>query len=371
MRVLFFKPFLGIGGETRWVFEVGQRLAKRGHEITILFSESLHELLKGIFPHLTRSINKIKIQATHLPLGNPIPLNPFRLKRLFNNFDVVYFHHTPPNDFLISIIKAKVKVSMIEGLHRSLKSENLVHSVYFQTIMKHTFKTFHAFHVLNNYVACFLKNQGCKNVYVIPNGVDTKLFSLCKHPANFNSFNVLYTGRLTKNKGIDILLKIIRCIHEKLSIRDIKFTICGSGQLEDMVKEVAQNYENVRCLGFVPPNSLTNIYKEAHVFIIPSRTEGMPLSLLEAQSCGLPVVGSNIPGVKDVVLNEKTGILTRVGDVKGLVEGIKKYYELWRNSPDEYYSLCKKIRAHITKNYDWAIIIERLENMLKEVSRTC
>ena len=368
MRVLFFKPFLGIGGETRWVFEVGQRLAKRGHEITILFSESLHELLKRIFPHLTGSINKIKIQAVHLPLGNPIPLNPLRLIRLFNNFDVVYFHHTPPNDFLISIIKAKVKVSMIEGLHRFLKSENLLHSVYSQTIMKHTFKTFDGFHVLNNYVACFLKNQGCKNVYVIPNGVDTKLFSLCKHPANFNSFNVLYTGRLTRNKGIDILLKIIRYVHEKLSIRDIKFTICGSGQLEDMVKEVAQNYENVQYLGFVSPNSLTSIYREAHVLIIPSRTEGMPLSILEAQSCGLPVVGSKIPGISDVIINEKTGHLINVGDIKGFAGAIKKYYELWRASPEEYHRLNMKIREHILKNYNWDIIIDRFEEMLKDLS---
>ena len=96
--------------------------------------------------------------------------------------------------------------------------------------------------------------------------------------------------------------------------------------------------------------------------------EGMPRSLLEAQSCGLPAVGSRIPGISDVIINEENGHLIRIGDVKGFAKAIEKWYELWRSSPEAYRKLNKKVRDHIKKNYDWSIVIEMMEKMLRCVA---
>ena len=96
----------------------------------------------------------------------------------------------------------------------------------------------------------------------------------------------------------------------------------------------------------------------------------MPLRLLEAQSCGLPIVGSRIPGISDVVIEGVTGYLVRMRDVNEFVTSIIKYYELWRDSPKEYYELNKKIREYIRRNYDWSIIIPKLEKMFETLYYT-
>jgi glycosyltransferase involved in cell wall biosynthesis len=162
------------------------------------------------------------------------------------------------------------------------------------------------------------------------------------------------------------LVEIICYINEKLKIPDIKFIIAGSGPLEEAIKRLAEKYRNVHYLGFITPETLPNIYRSAHLFLIPSKMEGMPLSLLEAQSCGLPAVGSNVPGVLDVIVNGKTGRLINLGDVEGYANAIKDYYKLWCSSPHKYRELSRYIREYIVNNYDWNTVVSKLEKMFKE-----
>jgi glycosyltransferase involved in cell wall biosynthesis len=230
-------------------------------------------------------------------------------------------------------------------------------------LFKKSLEAFDAYHVVNKETYASLKKIGVNNVFLIPNGVHTNIFQLCNDPSNSRFFNVLFTGRLSKEKGVDILIEIIRYINEKLKASDIKFIITGSGPLEDRVKEVARKYNNVNYLGFVAAKDMPRVYGSANLFLIPSRIEGMPLCLLEAQSCGLPVIGSRIPGILDVVVNGKTGQLVNVSDVKSFSEAIKNYYELWRKSPKGYYTINKAVREHIVSHFDWNIIIDKLEEM--------
>ena len=126
-------------------------------------------------------------------------------------------------------------------------------------------------------------------------------------------------------------------------------------------------HNNVIYLGFLPEQDLPEIYRKAHLFLIPSRSEGLPLRLLEAQACGLPVIGSRIPGISDVVINLKTGRLVEPGDVKSFAEAIKDYYLLWSQDPAQYYEMNKAIRNYIVKHYDWSIIIRQLELMFESI----
>ena len=92
----------------------------------------------------------------------------------------------------------------------------------------------------------------------------------------------------------------------------------------------------------------------------------MPLRLLEAQSCGLPIVGSKIPGIVDVISDGNNGLLIDMYDVRSFAEAIKKYFELWSFSYEEYRDLKKKIREHVKIHYDWEIILIKLEEMFRE-----
>jgi len=372
MRICFFVPrsLTAGGGAVNWITRVSQSLVKR-HEISIV-GLSYAETERLHFSELFLFLDKISYEefpCIKPPRGVALP-NPLyidHLLSLFNFSDLLYIVlPSPPIEVLFHLLKKCFKSRLIAGFHSFLRSDILLQKLY-MPIFKKSLKVFDAYHVLNRETYMWLQKTGFKNVFHIPNGVDTKTFQLCRNPSDSQFFNTLFTGRLTEDKGVDSLMEIIQYVNEKLKLKNIKFTIAGSGPLKDKVKAVAQKYKNVDYLGFVNPEVMPKIYRSANLFLIPSKMEGMPLSLLEAQSCGLPVVGSNIPGISDVVINGKTGCLVNVGDVKGFAEAVKKYYELWRDSPEEYYNMNKAIREHIVRNYDWNIIIDRLEEMFKSL----
>jgi len=98
---------------------------------------------------------------------------------------------------------------------------------------------------------------------------------------------------------------------------------------------------------------LKQVYRRAHLFLAPSRSEGMPLRVLEAQSCGLLVVGPRITGIMDVVEDGENGRLIVVNNIEGFVMAIKEYYLLWKESPEEYYEMSKDIRRRIIQQCNW------------------
>lgn len=108
-------------------------------------------------------------------------------------------------------------------------------------------------------------------------------------------------------------------------------------------------------------------YSSAHIFLITSISEGMPLRLLEASACGLPVVASAIPGVVDVVETLGHGYLVRSSHVESFIRGILHYYNLWTRSPDKYYEIRKALRERTIANYDWNVILDKIESMFKQV----
>ena len=284
--------------------------------------------------------------------------------RIFNSSDVVYMMvPTYPNDALVYLLKRYIHTKLVAGFHGQIRSDRLFDVAYFP-VFKHALRAFDAYHTLNRQTCLLLNQLGYKSVYHIPNGVDSKRFQICDPPEKSKTFNVLYVGWLTELKGIKTVLQIARLLN-KYGLREIKLMVCGSGPLEPLIKEASQNYNNIEHFDYVPPECIHNFYRRAHLFLLPSKLEGMPLSLLEAQSCGLPAVGSNISGISELI-SEKNGALASVNDADGFVNAIRKYYDLWRFLPNEYRLLNNAIRESIVNNYDWAILTSKFEKMLEQ-----
>lgn len=139
------------------------------------------------------------------------------------------------------------------------------------------------------------------NHITIPNYVDTETFK----PMNFikEKNSICFVGRLSPEKNIFGLLDAIEGY-------DLKLTIIGSGKLEDELKKyVVDKKINVDFLGNIPNKELPTFLNSHELFILPSFFENMPKSLLEAMGCGLPVIGTNVKGIKEVIVNEVDGIL--------------------------------------------------------------
>jgi glycosyltransferase involved in cell wall biosynthesis len=145
--------------------------------------------------------------------------------------------------------------------------------------------------------------------------VDQKLFSvkekhLAKKELNWEEqkFYVLFVARLLEKKGVLELLEAAKILEHN----NIIFHIAGSGPLEEKVKEYSNKFNNIIFHGKLPNQQLPKYFQAADVFIIPStHEEGAGRVIMEALSCGTPVIGSNRGGIPEI-LDQSVGELIDV-----------------------------------------------------------
>ncbi|MGE3153970.1 MAG: glycosyltransferase family 4 protein [Nitrospiraceae bacterium] len=139
-------------------------------------------------------------------------------------------------------------------------------------------------------------------VRVIPNHVDMVLFSPA--PGEDRRLNRLcYVGRLEQEKNPRALIEAIQGM-------DVELIMVGSGSLEESLRhEVRDRRLRVTFMGNVPNSALPRLLNSAAAFVMPSFIEGHPKALLEAMACGLPVIGANVLGIRELISDGRTGVL--------------------------------------------------------------
>ena len=150
------------------------------------------------------------------------------------------------------------------------------------------------------------------NIYAVPNS----LSFVPKRQSTCENKEMISVGRMTRQKGFDLLLE--SAVFMQKEIPDWHLSIYGNGKdrglLEEKIKEKKLE-EFVTLKDFV--SDIENVYSNASLYLSSSRWEGMPMVLLEAQSCGLPVVSFDCPcGPSDVVEEGNTGFLVPLENVE-------------------------------------------------------
>lgn len=175
-----------------------------------------------------------------------------------------------------------------------------------------------------------------KKLFTVYNGVDINKFKVRSEKLKAEYKNnlgigdkekvLLYLGRLEREKGIQILVEILPEVFSEL--KNVKCLIVGDGPLyKELINKTKNlNIENkVIFTGQVPYEETVKYYNAADLFVFPTlRIEGLPMVLVEAAACGLPVVASNIGGVPSVVEDGKTGFLIKPKDKEALKKSIIK-----------------------------------------------
>ncbi len=159
-----------------------------------------------------------------------------------------------------------------------------------------------------------LKRYKIKGVHIVPNAVDLKKFNPKVSGEPFRKrFGikerekvVLYVGRISKEKNIDVLLK---AAHELRKRNDVRFVIGGTGPMLASYREMAlrMGLSNVRFLGFVSDALLPSLYAASDMLCTPSTFETQGIVPLEAMATGKPVVAANALALKEMVKNGKNG----------------------------------------------------------------
>ncbi len=180
---------------------------------------------------------------------------------------------------------------------------------------------------------------------------------------------MLFAGRLVRRKGLDILLKAFSQIKDEFS--DLHLIIAGEskGQLDgiessirDMCLELELN-NRINFVGLIQEPE--KYYQASDIFVFPSRKEGMPNAILEAMSCGMPVLASDIGGNVDIITHMVNGFLFANEDVEMLANSIRALMQ----NDNLQAQLGNKARDYILQFHDIKNIAQRYLDLMKEMIR--
>lgn len=214
---------------------------------------------------------------------------------------------------------------------------------------------------LTEYWKEFFEGLGFENVIVVPNIVDSPIIQEKKY--HDDKVHILYLGLITKAKGIYDLLDVIN-EHKVEFDGKITLHIGGNGETGKLQEIIAQKALSsiVKFEGWVGGKKKIELLNNADIFILPSYTEGLPISILEAMSYKLPVISTPVGGIPEVIEDGKNGILFTPGDKEALYQAIDKLHtdKIQRKSMGELsYS---KVQSYFPDN-----VSEKLENIYKEL----
>ena len=176
---------------------------------------------------------------------------------------------------------------------------------------------------------------------------------------NIDSKKILFIGRIEKDKGV---FDFIEMAKELVKNDDsIRFTICGDGELEK-TKQLIGKYnlqDKFELLGWVSKAEVERELKDTMIFILPSYKEAMPMAILEAMSCGVPTIASNVGSIPEVIKDMKNGRTFVPGDIKSLVNITKEMIE--NQNLRENYS--RKSFKDIKENYSNEVNHKKIKDL--------
>lgn len=178
------------------------------------------------------------------------------------------------------------------------------------------------------------------------------LYPLKKEKRRKRNKIILYVGYLWKTKGIEILLQAFKKLPKSYEL-----IIVGDGPQREYLKDNISN-GRVTFTGWVDKEKIKKCYQDASLLIVPSLIpETGPIVIIEAMQFGLPVIGSNVPGIRETIRDNKIGVLVQPRDSKALTNSIKKLME-----NKKLYMAYSKNSLNAAQKYD---IQTHLNNLLK------
>jgi L-malate glycosyltransferase len=198
-----------------------------------------------------------------------------------------------------------------------------------------------------------------RELAVIPNGLDLAAFSAGPPPPPDRPFTAAFLGRLTEEKGVRVLLEAARLVPEAPEVR---LLVAGDGPLRPAVEAEARR-EGSRLEYLGHQHDVRSIYHAADAVLMPSLSEGHPLTALEAMACGLPLVASRIGGLAEIVVEEETGLLVPPGDSAALADAVRGL----ASDRDRARALGAAGRRRVEAEYGVERMLERLIGVYERV----
>ncbi len=359
----YYPPSLG--GMERVAQAVSEHLAGRGYDVQV-FTSSINQPANVPMPQQPRlTIRRFKaIEFAHTAF------TPGFIPALFKTPKHSIFHLHLSQAFYPewTMIAAKLRcIPYVVHFHLDLQPSGPLGVLFvpykaliIRTIIKHA----DAVIVFSPEQQRFIhKTYGVANkkIAVIPNGVDTEYFT--EQPKQGIEQNksrtpsLLYVGRVSSQKRVGMLVKALA--HMRTPAR---LTIVGDGEEWAAVEAdtPAAVAKHVTFTGQLPPAETLPHFKNADVFVMASKVEGMPLAVLEAMAAGLPVVGADVPGIKELVSG--VGVLVKNPSPGTFARALDELL----SQPAALKELSQK-SSQAAKRYSWPALVDQLEQLYRSL----
>ncbi len=362
-----------VGGTEKQSFELSSALASMGHEVEVFTRNT------GSLPEL-EDIGGFKIKRVKtfgpLFLDSLIFLVKVFWRVAFGEpFDVVHAHMV--SSFAISVflaakirkVRAVFSVSGGKDLNEfTMSKETLFGKIKLAILRLMPLKIL----VKNNQTFKWLMESGYSKWKIknFKNGVDTLKYRIplidekrrAKERIGVFGFNFLFVGRISPEKRIKEFIEIfsdIVCCEER---KDFNLIVVGDGPMLDEIRKVVSSLglEN-RIFIFGKKYELYDFYFASEVFILPSISEGLSNSMLEAMSCGLAVAGSKVGGTIELIKNGENGCLFEPLNKKEIISCLKAMI----HCPD-IKELGAKNRKIVTDRYSMQLVTKELISIYGE-----
>lgn len=362
-------PF-GQGGTDSQIYGLADALGRMGHDVNILgnfLDDNWNEKDVKDDNFIFHNINSIYLRDKSI--GTPLSLLLLSKKyasylKTFNT-DVVLLMAKDSAYYPSKLNIPKIYVTHNpDGMYfykNFLLYNNKLNSVYFyyrNWIEENVMRNSDLIVALNSFVKEYLITRKFNKIINIPNAVNPS-----KYQNKPEKPFILFAGGLRKVKDVEILIRSFECLKDNI---DLDLLIIGSGPDEKRLKNLKLTKELGERIKFIPlvsKKDLIQYLAMCSIFVLPSRFEMMPVTLLEAMASEKPVIGSNIPGINDVINDGHNGLLFP----KKSLNGLNLCMELLCNDRSMRKKLGKNARKTIEEKYSFNKIAQEYTHLASKL----
>ena len=345
----------------KWVYS----LAKRG------FNLRLFSLFKPNNPSYKLYSNLgVKIDSTDLSqkvwnLRNPniskiLYISSFsKLKKIVKEFspDIIHAHYASSYGVLSYLLQFKPTIISVWGSDiYDFPNRNFLNKWLLKKVIKSADSICSTSKAMRDIIISDYMKKEC---YLTPFGVDIDKFI----PSEIikDTFTVGTIKSIEPHNGIDIIIDAAKILVHDMNMTDIQFLIVGKGNLLEKMQEKCRKHNldrNITFTGHILHEEIVKYFQKLSVFIAVSTQESFGVSVLEAASCGIPAITSNVGGLPEVNEHLKTGYIIEANNEKILSEKIIKLYKNDKLRKE----MGKNARNRVIEKFNWN---QNLDKMLK------
>jgi glycosyltransferase involved in cell wall biosynthesis len=372
LRILFLNyeyPPMG-GGAGNATRCTATELARRGHVVHVLTSrlpaEPAAETVEGVTVCRVLSWRRSLHECGLLGALTYIVFAFIQLVRLARtyDYDVYHFYFGLPTGLLAPYVRFVLKKPYVLALRGSDvpgydETDWFMRPLHglLRPLSRFIWRNAQTVTVLSqNLRALALKTAPELETLVIPNGVNCDQFPVKPDRVGGAPMRLISVCRMVSRKGLEYLIEAMGELKKDGTVLEL----IGSGQNQRQIASLIRSRGLEDCIalpGYLEPDHLFKHYNRADVFVLPSLTESFGQVLLEALSCGLPVVASSVGGIPETIRHGRNGLLVPPRDANAIVEAVR-----WlAANPGHRTGMGRRNAEEARRRHGWGAVATRYE----------